>query len=510
MSTTFKQDYECDYFQFNKPIHTLISGNGFSFVVFQNGALYTLEQALEQRKNLNPIDVHVEQIDDILYAPKNNELYFGIIVKTEVTYLYWKKFESRKTEYDKIKLDREGFELTGYVFHILGNRMHLLALYSDGGMYSFPLENTDSDSKDDGDIGELFSIVESVSPKDPVSMVSLDENYIALYGANQNEEGAIFVIYNTQFRVTQSKQPFKLFTSHAKVWQIEDNILLPVGHNLAIIPFLLETEQLAALVGSHKIWQDGLDSDVKIVQELEIGSWDEKLKVKAKSIPANLRDRIDEMIQRGLPESLILHELLPDIFKENDIATLALCIKHFTDIPEKHLSQILKYLLNVDSLCFGKNQSTSECSLTALQPAERTDLIDRILCKSFSEILLLPHLRSDLSMTDVALLLKYIYLIWSDDRRALPRLGMIDTEAKLLQWSCILIDANYQKIVLSKDSSVKETLELLNNLIQEHIRSIVDLKMITPLLSNLKKNRDIGRDAHVLSLRYSVEQLSLY
>ncbi|XP_074032384.1 nucleolar protein 11 [Leptinotarsa decemlineata] len=131
-------------------------------------------------------------------------------------------------------------------------------LGSGGTLYAFPLEQTVSDSGVD-DVGRLFSVVESVSPKHPVSMISLDDNYIALHGANYNEEGAVLVIYNTQFRVRQSKQPFELFTSNAKVWKIENNILLPMGQNLAVIPFDLETEQLTALFGSHKVWQDGLD-----------------------------------------------------------------------------------------------------------------------------------------------------------------------------------------------------------------------------------------------------------
>nr|XP_023015996.1 nucleolar protein 11 [Leptinotarsa decemlineata] len=323
-------------YKFIKPIHTLITKNGHSFLVFQNGALYKLEEALEQRKTLNPNIPEIDQIEDIICEQTSDELYFGMIVKTEETHLYWTTFETSKIKYRKIKLVRDEYKLAGCLFHKLENKMHLFTLWSDGAFCANPLEQTVSDS---GvyDVGRLFSVVESVSPKHPVSMISLDENYIALYGANYNEEGAVLVMYNTQFRVTQSKQPFELFTSNAKVWKIENNILLPMGQNLAVIPFDLETEQLAALVGSHKVWQDGLDSDIKLIQEVDVASWDEALKVKPENMPKVLSDKIKEMVQHGLPETIIVEELLPDIFKKKETKTLCSLMKHFCDISEKHL-----------------------------------------------------------------------------------------------------------------------------------------------------------------------------
>lgn len=104
-------------------------------------------------------------------------------------------------------------------------------------------------------------------------MASLNHHYVAMYGADRNQEGATLIIYNLQFKVCQSKQAFKLFTSGAKLWCIGSNLLAAVGQNLAVVPFHLDTERLAALVGSHKNSFSEADPDVTIVDDLQVGDW---------------------------------------------------------------------------------------------------------------------------------------------------------------------------------------------------------------------------------------------
>ncbi|CAH1170016.1 unnamed protein product [Phaedon cochleariae] len=492
-------------YKFNTPIHTIISKNGHSFLVFQNGAVMKLAEALDQRKSLNPKGLDIKEIDDIIYGEMHEDFYFGIIVKTGGNTLYWTRYaEGHTTKFNKIQLDRD-LSLIGYAFHPVKNNMNVLILWSDGSIYSYNLQDSYMETPC---IGELFTVIDSLSTKHSVSILSLDENYIAMYGANYNEEGAVLVIYNTQFKVTQSKQPFKLFTNNSEIWRVEENLMVPVGQNLAVIPFHLENEQLAALVGSHKIVQDK-DSEVRIVQEVDVASWDTKYKMRDRQLPEDLKNQISELITCGLPESIILEETLPEIFKTHDTASLYLCIRHFSDIPEEYLAKILKYTLDLDANYFNEKKSEFVNLPEILQPLERVKILDNIFSRPFSEVLLLPFLRQQLSIGDVSLLLNYICLLWSDDQSTLPHLNSIETESKLLHWSCILIDSNYQKIILSNDKSIRECLGVLNRLIQDHLSCLGDLKVILPMLRNIKKTSQCT-DANMLSLRYSVEQLSLY
>lgn len=64
--------------------------------------------------------------------------------------------------------------------------------------------------------------------------------------------GAMLVIVNTQFMLVQAHQHYKMFSNSTNLWIIGSNLLLVVGHSLAVVPFLLDTERLCALIGTHK------------------------------------------------------------------------------------------------------------------------------------------------------------------------------------------------------------------------------------------------------------------
>lgn len=62
----------------------------------------------------------------------------------------------------------------------------------------------------------------------------------------------MLVIVNTQFMLVQALQHYKLFSNSTSLWIIDSSLLLVVGHSLAVVPFVLDTERLCALIGSHK------------------------------------------------------------------------------------------------------------------------------------------------------------------------------------------------------------------------------------------------------------------
>lgn len=341
-------------------------------------------------------------------------------------------------------------------------------------------------------------------------MQSLDENYLVYYGADCNQEGAALIIYNVQFKVVQTRQNFKLFTEGAKLWLIENAVLLPVGQHLAVVPFKLEIEQLVALIGSHKMVQKDVDADVKIVNDLDVVSWVESQKIHDRDVPDLLKDKISELVYQGMPESMILEHILPDILNDHDTKVLSYSLKYFSDLPEKYLVKILKYALATDKSYFKGNKCELSGLPDGLQPLERINLLETILKKPFNESIILPHLRSQLSLSEVMLLLDYIYLIGSDDGCVLQGLTFVETEAKLIQWGSILMDSSYQKIVLTDDESVKEIFEKFNELIQNHLACLNDLKEVAPLLKNFKEQKIFNKESKFYNTRYSVEQLTLY
>ncbi|EFA01163.1 nucleolar protein 11 [Tribolium castaneum] len=500
-------------FKFNQQIQTIFTCNERSFIVFKNGAVLLLSDAIERRKELtleSVIDSDSESIYEVLNASFNNSVYVGLVVKTNHNFcLYWTKFvEDIQDNFYKISFKRGNADLTGYVLHVDKFSVNFLSLWSDGRVYSVELKETDPES---ADIGELFTVIESISCKEYVSLVSLDPNYIALYGCNSNEEGALLVIYNVQFKVVQTRQSFKLFTNGAKLCCIDGNLFFPVGQNLAVLPFHLDMEQLAALVGSHKVVQTEPDPDISIVHKVQFVSWGKEADSDVTKVPEKIKPKVDDFVRQGLSDNFIFETLLAEVLDEKNLDALTQMVNYFPDIPESCLVKVLKFLINLESKLFKtKTQSGASNFPSSLQPVERTELLDVILTKSFNETLLLSHLRSILSLDEVLVLLQYIHFLLSEDGHCLPSRNVIETEAKLIEWSCILLDANYQKFLLSRDNKISEVLSSLKNQIKEELGSFDDLRQVAALLTEIKNKRPIQKKIHMGGMDYSIEDFPLY
>lgn len=378
---------------------------------------------------------------------------------------------------------------------------YYICLGSDNRIYTYKLNNYTSTEPLSP---ELFAVIETVSCKHPATMISLNDDYIVFYGANASEEGAVVIIYNLQFKVTQSKQSFKLFTMGARLWRIENNLLVCVGQNLAVIPFRLETEQIAALVGSHKVVQEE-NYDVAIVQNLETVAWeDAPTNIINNLIPEKIRFQVVELSKQGLGENQICEEIIPDYISKNDMEAISTCLDYFVDLPEICLAKLLKFCLSADSTLFKNSNFVNSVNLQSSKL-----LVDKVLMKSFSDVLLLPHLRVELDLSDILLLLQYITYLLSEDGHCFSGLDTVRTESKLIEWSCVLLDSNYQKFLLSKDEKVLGTVRNLLKIVGNYLDYLNDLRSVVPLLTQIQKGKLLSKSSNA-SFKYSVEQLQLY
>lgn len=331
-----------------------------------------------------------------------------------------------------------------------------------------------------------------------------------MYGADSNQEGASLQIYNIQFRVTQAKQQFKLFTDGSQLWLInKNNIMLTVAQNLAIIPFHLATEQLAALVGSHKLISANEDDDVTIVTEMIVDSWDttsDKSIKQTETVPEiSLKSQVMDLIKEGWSESAICEEIFPKLIQKKDTKSILNSLDYFTDIPEKILLNILSYTLEL----VGKS-SNNDIINNGLQN-QTGKLLDKILTVPYSDVLLLSELRTGLKFELALILLPYLCYILSENGHSLPELDIVQSEGKIIDWGCLVLDAHYQKFLLTKDAKLLENLEYFKALADTYMLCLDDYKKVEPVLTQLKKKKNTTKQAvNPASLKYSIENLNLY
>lgn len=60
-------------------------------------------------------------------------------------------------------------------------------------------------------LGNFVSMLAAINVDHPLCILGVSRDCIAIYGANTSQEGGALLLYNTQFKVIESKQSFKVF-----------------------------------------------------------------------------------------------------------------------------------------------------------------------------------------------------------------------------------------------------------------------------------------------------------
>lgn len=486
-------------YKFQQAIHTIITHNETTFVMFKSGSVYPLRELLENRKTFIPaVIIEDTDIASICYTSVGEDLYFGFLVNSSTECMfYWTVLNDSKHTFSKCPLKVQSASLKGLELFASSNQVSLLSVWTDGKMYIKELSKQHKEEQ--STVGETFIVLENISTKHFVKVLPLDEKYIAIYGADPNEEGAILIIYNTQFKVTQSKQVHKLYSDEAKIWKSFNSILLPIGQNLIVVPFCLETEQLVSLIGTHKPIQNKIDNDIAFVTDFHVAEWNtedksrkksKKLKVKTvihNEIPLDLKERLEEMSKEGLPEALMVEQIIQDVLEEENIILLEESLNYFTDIPEVYLAKSLQFVLSCHRKVFPDINDKNITNLPEkLMPHKRALILDKLLIRKFSALKLLPHLRSSLSLEHATLLLEYFCLLMSEDGHVLPRLNHFKTEDCITKWTSLVLDSNYQKFIVSKDDIVEQILVKCKNTVVDQQDALQSLKSVAPVLARFQ------------------------
>lgn len=100
--------------------------------------------------------------------------------------------------------------------------------------------------------GHFVSMLAAINVDHPLCILGVSRDCIAIYGANTSQEGGALLLYNTQFKVIESKQSFKVFFTKSRLWTVDTYIFLEAGQKLAVISFRISKEQLSDMLGSQR------------------------------------------------------------------------------------------------------------------------------------------------------------------------------------------------------------------------------------------------------------------
>ena len=299
---------------------------------------------------------------------------------------------------------------------------------SDGYLYGYQLIAPTSESLP----GIKISQILNVSVNNPVVMVALDNNTIAVYGADASEEGAVIFIYNYYFKLLQASQKLKLYSKDAKMWKIDNKLLLATNKNLAVMCYTLPPDRVEARLGS-------------CLHLLDI-----KEKKVFKNV-AQISKEISQLQKQGISNSIIHQQIIPHCLDTENTSLIMWYLNQFNDIPEKFLVQFLSFGL----------KSINDASDLHI-------LIQQILNNGFTSELILPHLRH-LNFDEVIKFSKYLTSYLDDEDNSEKEYEISINYKNIYNWITVLLEANYQKYLLSQDPDVKFLFEKLNSLLEKHV-----------------------------------------
>ncbi|XP_075979167.1 nucleolar protein 11 [Anticarsia gemmatalis] len=451
-------------------------------IIFTNGNCASLPYALDNRKTyeskslLKDTDTIVDaacytinKTDHICYIIKNNKESYEILncpLRDELG-------DMERSKMTKTKIVRPDDVYVVGKFICTEGKNAIYILWSDAKMtvYNF---------KDWKTIGT----VPWISTLSSVSLAWMGKDHLILFGSNTEQDGAIIVAYNIVLGVGSCRYPMKMYSEDAKLYCFHGRIILEASNHIGMLPYVLQSKRnLSSLLGSHEIIQD---------ECMEIANWDSPTEPQFK-----VSNEIKDLFKLGLTERSMCNNVIPPLIEKDNFRTIYQTIKQFNDVPESVLVALINYCIKLvnpnkidvsdaeefNKLCTGEHTAKKD----QIVHKAKFELLNYTLQISFSDALIIPHLRNGLSLDDTLFLLTYItnFLVNSD------KTMNVDYESKLFDWCILLMDAFYQQYLMTKDEKVTGVLQNTLNVVVGLIKQLKTVSNVLPVISKLLSGKMI-------------------
>ena len=512
-------------YKFQSPLYTILSLDGCPPVlVRKDGSTASLEWAIQNRKcwskqaalNAEEMIFHSSLIRtgdkiNLCLLTETGGMYNCVVMR-----LVNKTYSIDTDHVRRIELKRMSEELVGYTVLQARNKACLLTLWSHGRLYSHSLMETANKSSS----STLIGIISNIDTKHPVVMTPLNEATVAVYGADASEEGAVLLIYNVQFKLVQDAQKLKLYTKDAKLWKIEDKLLLAANRHLAIAPYHLAPQRIATLLGSSLRFKTGEeneeDDEIVVIEESTVAKWEkgrtDLVKRSIRHPPVKLSKQISSYVNEGLCDAAIQGMLIPQLIESKDVDSIVWCLNTFRDLSEKLLIDLLIFSLRSPDRTFQllQNGTANHHSWTMKNFCSRNDFLEKLFSLTYSDVSLSSYLKSGINFDETLGLLQYLVEKLDNQEDLFDHIAQQPTDKQLYEWSSLLLESYYQHYILSRDPQVSMLLNKLNHVLDDHLRLFKDMENLRPILKrtvNGKSSKQLQKDRNKF---YAIEEIQLY
>ncbi|KAL5293497.1 NOL11 family protein [Megaselia abdita] len=550
---------------FHRDIGSLVQNgdDGEILVLYLSGETETLSSAIRNRKHGSEEPHHTNTLltDASIFCPTNGNKILTFFEKQEESFsLIISSLESESlktlTTY-KYKILRADIPLSGYCIFASGNLFEFISIWADKRVF---IQNLNNVSPSDDIVGHFTSMLTTLNVDKPMSILGLSDHCVAIYGANTVQEGASLLLYNTQFKVIQAQQFFKVHFDFSRLWFFCNSIILAMGPNLSVVSFKMTRQLLSDLIGSQvqnqfeeRITDDFINEDEELEETLEYSDIQPKLEclnheteisvetiladgltvpfypidafnkdirseltltgfevnlvedddfnitVNSAPFPTKEIDIVaSEMEKCGASEHEIVEKLLHVLLKGNRLEDILICFERYTNIPEKMLVKTLLFVL----------KSYDESNEI------KSKIMKAIISCSFDEDTLSQHIRNEFqNITHVLKIFEILYDFITRPEYILEERAEscheFDEEMQIFKWFGFFLGTHFQQLVLSKDEQLLQYLGKWIQLVDKFRNNITELQEVSSFLYKLFENKTSAIDKSY-SKWYFLEEIKLF
>ncbi|EDV40867.1 uncharacterized protein Dana_GF23706 [Drosophila ananassae] len=334
--------------KFQKSIAHLVETSQEALLLYSDGECQPLSQALAARKD--QVEETAEQLalaaskiiskPSVYTMPEEHQVltYFQETKATGELQLIRLSLSTGNRRDFLIK--REEVRLTGYAVIEGDTAPQLLTIWSDKRIFMLNLAERGFERSP----GQFVSMLAELNVESKMSVHGVSRNFAAIYGANYGQEGASLLVYNTQFKVVNAKQYFKVYLDFSRLWAGDEHILLAMGQNIAAVKYRMNQEVLVDMLGSqlsdthlttleldHINEEEHLESVIKYDGSTNPINYSLVKKKLNKLLPASIVEKADGRELAFEPPELVEQEI-SEVIKHHVHGEVASCENGLEDV----------------------------------------------------------------------------------------------------------------------------------------------------------------------------------
>jgi len=442
-----------------KCVHTL--SDKPSVIVFENGFTENLDISLQKRKEEKPrllkpedsiIQSHLECIKDqpiVTLFTSNDMVYFVRLAN-----------DGTPEGHLSFTLVKDGSKILGKAIITNGQFITVLVLWSDGELIQY---------SEQGKVMATHNLT-GISLSSPIAMVMLDATHIAVYGADESDEGAILLLCDLKFRMNVATRRLKFFCDPPLLYCTKNVLLLCIVQNLVVVPYILQPSVLWNLIDSRHKPEFKAKPEINLVSTSMDTASSSQNPLKFRK--AEITDLAQSIWEAYASHSRLFDELVPPLKEDKDLDGIRLLLTSIKDLPEKWQADLLNFCLE---------QSAEEVE------NHQTNLLKILLSTPYSDVVLLNQLRRKLTTKSTIKLLQHLADLLQVEVRDDSDLP---TVSQIVDWISLVLDAHHHELLIAgNDDQVKQLVKRLHQLVSENYRFLDCLVQAEPLLDLLKQNK---------------------